>query len=106
MFEKEERSGWGHPDITQITSMKKSPAIAIWYLKPCCSLFHRLFTVLHTACRMTGVGTESTAIIAQQSFNASCAKYQPISASKSGITPRYSPGAQPLLKKSSTELTP
>lgn len=41
MFEKEERSGWGHPDITQITSMKKSPATAIWYLKPCCSLFHQ-----------------------------------------------------------------
>ena len=106
MFEKEERSGQGHPDITQITSIKESPAIAIWYLKPCSSLFHRLFTVLHTVCRMTGLGMESTTIIAQQSFNASCAKYQPISASKSGITPRYSPGAQPLLKKSSTELTP
>ena len=93
MFEKEERSGWGHPDITQITSMKKSPAIAFWYLKPCCGLFHRLFTVPHTACRMTGLGMESTTTIAQQSFNASCAKYQPISASKRGIAPRYSSGA-------------
>ena len=91
MFEKQERSGWGHPDITQITSMKKSPAIAIWYLKPCSSLFHRLFTVLHTVCRMTGRGMESTTIIAQQSFNASCAKYQPISASRRGITPELTP---------------
>lgn len=71
--------------------MKKSPAIPIWYLKPCCSLFHRLFTVPHTACRMTGLGMESTTIIAQQSFNASCAKYQPISASRRGVTPELTP---------------
>ena len=75
--------------------MKKSPAIAIWYLKPCSSLFHRLFTVLHAVHRMTGLGRESTTITAQQSLNASCAKYQPISASKRGITPRYPPRAQP-----------
>ena len=71
--------------------MKKSPAIPIWYLKPCCSLFHRLFTVPHTACRMTGLGMESTTIIAQQSFNASCAKYQPISASRRDVTPELTP---------------
>lgn len=71
--------------------MKKSPAIPIWYLKPCCSLFHRLFTVPHTACRMTGLGMESTTIIAQQSFNASCAKYQLISASRRGVTPELTP---------------